>query len=450
MKKIVLSILALAVVIVAVYAVYCFGLRKSDTTDVKAILAQNDCLVCHSSEPKLPFYASFPVIGTMMGEHVLHAQKFIDLEKATTDMNSVSEVTLSMIEYALEEETMPIMQYKMVHWGTSFSDKEEDVLQSWINSQRIAKFSTGLACPKLASEPVCPVPQSIEVDKQKADLGYRMYYDTRLSKDGTVSCASCHQLEKGGADARGTRTSEGINGQFGGVNAPTVYNAYYNIQQFWNGRAADLKEQAAGPPANPVEMGDQTLDDIVARLGEDKALVKEFQTLYPEEGLTPSTLTASIAEFEKTLLTPDSRFDMYLKGDENALSDAEEDGYEEFKENGCICCHSGVILGGRSFEHLGIFEDYFANRDSNIAYCADDDGLKGFTGNDSDFQKFKVPGLRNVALTAPYFHDGSVATLEEAVREMSRYEFGIKLPEEKVSEIVAFLQTLTGKNKYLN
>lgn len=453
MKKLVSVIVILAVVVAAVYAVYCYGFRKStpDGTQaekVHAVLLQSDCYVCHSRTPQLPFYSSFPVIGTMMDQHVKRAVEFIDLDKVKLDPTEVDEVALSMIEYALEEETMPIPQYKMIHWGTAFNDTEEDILEGWIKEAR-KRFSSGESSNEYAFSALQPVPQSVPFDAAKAALGYKMYYDTRVAKDSTVSCASCHQLENGGADHRGTRTSEGIYGQFGGVNAPTVYNAYFNVQQFWNGRAADLKEQAAGPPANPVEMGEQTLEDIVARLQGDKALVAEFAAIYPGEGLTPSSMTDAIAEFEKTLLTPDSRFDLYLKGNEDALSDMEEDGYEAFMENGCVACHTGVNLGGRSFEKLAIYGDYFADRDTTIAYCADDDGLKGFTGNDEDLQRFKVPGLRNVALTAPYFHDGSVQTLSDAVSLMSEYEYGKTLDEKTVTEIVAFLETLTGKNQYL-
>lgn len=453
MKKITLVIGILIVVVAAVYAIYCYGFKKStpegtQVEKVQAVLLQSDCYVCHSRTPQLPFYSSFPVIGPMMEQHVQRAVEFLDLDKVQLDPNQVDEVALSMIEYALEEETMPIMQYRMIHWGTSFNDAEEDILEGWIKEAR-KRFSNGEASQEYAFYAIQPVPESVPFDPQKAALGYKMYNDLRVAKDSTVSCASCHQLENGGADHRGTRTSEGIYGQFGGVNAPTVYNAYFNVQQFWNGRAADLKEQAAGPPANPVEMGEQTLEDIVARLKGDKELVAEFASVYPEEGLTPSSMTDAIAEFEKTLLTPDSRFDLYLKGNENALSEMEEEGFEQFMENGCVACHTGVILGGKSFEKLAIYGDYFADRDSSIVYCADDDGLKGFTGNDEDFQRFKVPGLRNVALTAPYFHDGSVATLYDAVSLMSKYEYGKTLDDKTVTEIVSFLETLTGKNQYL-
>ena len=250
-------------------------------------------------------------------------------------------------------------------------------------------------------------------------------------------------LEDGGADHADERVSEGIGGLKGGVNAPTVYNSVFNVRQFWNGRAADLREQAEGPATNPVEMGDQTWDQICERLRTDKVLVEEFERLYPGEGLTKMTVTGAIAEFERTLITPGSRFDKYLEGNREAISPEETRGYEKFKENACATCHTGVILGGRSFEFLDIYGDYFADRTDEIAYNSDDDGLKGFTGKNGDLHKFKVPGLRNVALTAPYFHDGTFQTLEAAVKAMARYELGKELSDQDICSIVAFLNTLT-------
>jgi len=454
MKKIIKTFLAILIVAAAIIAVYRFGFRKSipetaDATEqVQAILTQNDCFVCHSAEPMLPFYSKLPVIGKMLDKHVTNAVNYVNLEKE--DLSDISEVGLSMLDYTLHQGNMPIFEYKMIHWGTGFNKKEKSVLASWIEAQRAAKFSDGLAAQEFANEPVRPVPSSIPTCPAKVELGKAMYNEGRISADGTISCASCHILEDNGADEDNDRTSEGIFGQFGGVNAPSVYNAYFNIQQFWNGRAADLQEQAAGPPVNPVEMGDQTWDDIVARLREDKTLVARFQEIYPSEGLTQASVTDAIAEFEKTLLTPDSPFDLYLKGDKSAITQEEIAGYEAFKNNACATCHTGVILGGQSFERLGIFADYFADRSTDIAYNSDDDGLKGFTGNDADLHKFKVPGLRNVALTAPYFHDGSMATLEDAVRAMAKYELGYELAESDVNSIVAFMKALNGKHEYLS
>ncbi|MBQ0024696.1 MAG: heme-binding domain-containing protein [Bacteroidales bacterium] len=423
-----------------IIAVYRFGFRKSIPDapvyeQVVSILKQNDCFVCHSGNPKLPFYSSFPVIGPKMAEHTYHAFRFTDLESKVTE--DIDDVTLSMLDHAISYETMPIAGYRLINWGTRFNKKEKSIIAGWIREKR------GY------DGPVCTIPESVEFDKEIAELGESLFNDARISLDGTISCATCHVLEDGGADHADERVSEGINGLEGGVNAPTVYNSDFNVRQFWNGRAADLREQAEGPATNPVEMGDQTWDQICERLRMDKFLVEEFERLYPGEGLTRMTVTGAIAELERTLITPDSRFDKYLKGNSEAISPEETRGYEKFKENACATCHTGVILGGRSFEFLDIYGDYFEDRTDEIAYNSDDDGLKGFTGKNEDLHKFKVPGLRNVALTAPYFHDGSLQTLEAAVKAMARYELGKELSEQDICSIVAFLNTLTGNNPYM-
>ncbi len=440
MKKTLNIALCILLFVAAAIAVYRFGFRKSIpdapvTQQVVSILKQNDCFVCHSNNPKLPFYSSFPIIGPMIAEHANHAVRFTDLESKVNE--NIDEVTLSMLDHAVSYGMMPTTEYRLIHWGTRFNRMEKSVIAGWIKEKR------GY------DEPVSVIPDCVEYDAAKADLGERLFNDPRISLDGTITCATCHVLEEGGADHADERVSEGINSLKGGVNAPTVYNSGFNIRQFWNGRAEDLREQAEGPATNPVEMGDQTWDQICDRLREDKALVEEFESLYPGEGLTRMTVTGAIAEFEKTLITPNCRFDLYLKGDKNAINSEELAGYENFKKNACATCHTGVILGGRSFEYLDIYGNYFDDRSKEIEYNSDDDGLKSFTGKDEDLHKFKVPGLRNVALTAPYFHDGTFQTLDESVKAMAQYELGRELTENEVHSIVSFLNTLSGKNPHL-
>ena len=442
MKRILTIALALLLALAAVMAVCRFCFREPVpegpvNEQVKAILERSDCLVCHSQEPDLPFYSSFPVIGKMMDKHVSACNRFLDLGAEIADPDNFSEATLSKLDHAVSYNTMPLHSFRMIHWRSGFDKRERSLLASWIEEKRGS------------AEPIIPVASSVEHDAAKAAMGKRLFSDESLSLDGTISCATCHVLENGGADHADERVSEGIYGLKGGVNAPTVYNAEYNVLQFWNGRAADLVEQAAGPMTNPVEMGEQTVEQVVERLYADKALVKEFEALYPGEGLSAYTLCHAIAEFERTLITPDSRFDLYLKGDSDALSELEKKGYEEFKENSCAACHFGAAVGGRSFEYLDIYADYFGERSREIEYNSDDEGLKGFTSKDEDLHKFKVPILRNIALTAPYFHDGSFQTLDEAVRAMARYELGKKLSSAEVDSIVAFLHTLTGQNPHL-
>lgn len=439
MKKVLKIAVCLLMIAAAGIAVYRFAFRKSipdapASEQVRAILEQNDCFVCHSQTPEIPL-SKMPFIGKMMNKDAYHALRFTDLDSKVVE--GIDEVTLSMLDHAASYGQMPPLKYRMVHWGTGFTKKEKSVILGYVKEIRGS------------AEPIRVIPASVEHDPAKAELGERLFNDTRLSLDGTISCATCHVLENGGADHADERVSEGINGLQGGVNAPTVYNAVFHHRQFWNGRAADLREQAEGPATNPVEMGDQTLEQIVARLSEDKSLVKEFEQLYPGEGLTPMTLTSAIAEFETTLITPHSRFDSYLSGDSQALSEEELRGYELFKENACASCHTGVVLGGQSFEYLPVYGDYFADRTEEIEYNSDDDGLKGFSGKDEDLHKFKVPALRNVELTAPYFHDGSFQTLEEAVAAMSKYELGKNLSDSDIASMVAFMKTLTGKNSHL-
>ena len=438
--KVTLTVLCILTLGVIAFAVYRFAFRKSipdsSTPDqVVAVLQQNDCFVCHNRNAELPFYSSFPVIGPKMKEHAVHAFRFTDLKGKVGE--NIDEVTLSMLDHAVEYGGMPLPEYRILHWGTGFNRNERSFLATWIRSKRGS------------DEPVSIVPSEVSFNPAKAELGERMFNDARISLDCTISCAECHVLENGGADHADERVSEGINGLKGGVNAPTVYNSAFNVRQFWNGRAADLREQAEGPATNPVEMGDQTWEQICERLSRDRELVKEFETLYPGEGITRMTVTDAIAEFEKTLVTPGCSFDRYLQGDTGAISAGEELGYEKFKEHACATCHTGVILGGRSFEYLDVYGDYFADRTEDIAYNSDDDGLKGFTGNDEDLHKFKVPGLRNVALTAPYFHDGSMTSLDDAVRAMAGYSLGKELSEADVQSIVSFLNTLTGNNPHM-
>lgn len=451
MKKTLLILASALLLAAAGVALYRFSLRKSipeapSASSVETILCQNDCFVCHSSNPKAPFYASFPLIGPMIQKHIAHGSDFVLLEDA--DLEHPSEVLLSMIEYSVTKGNMPPAEYSLIHWGTGFNRSEKSLLSSYLRNSRTELY--GAAIPE---EPIEIVPDSLPVDPLKVELGKKMFNDVRISLDNTVSCASCHILRIGGADEYDERTSLGINNQAGGANAPTVYNSAFNIRQFWNGRAEDLREQAAGPPENPVEMGDQSWAQIVERLSRDKALVGEFEALYPGEGLSQYSVTDAIAEYEKTLLTPGCRFDKYLSGDSSAISQEELEGYYAFKNNGCATCHTGTILGGQSFEKLGIFEDYFADRASrrpDIAYNSDDDGLKGYTLREEDLHKFKTPQLRNIALTPPYFHDGSYSTLDEAVEAMFRFEFGLQeVPASDVRSIVLFLDTLTGEHEEL-
>lgn len=454
MKKIIVTAIGACVFLAAVTAVYRFAFRKSvpdaqPSEQVAAILEQNGCYACHTGEEGKPFYANLPLAGAMLDAHIDHGSKFLNLKRI--DLEHPSEVLLAMLDYTLQHDNMPLMEYKMAHWGTGFNKQEKSVLAKWILDTRARLYpNTGVAA-EFTGEPLRLITE-MEHDEAKAALGEKMYNDTRISLDGTISCATCHVLGEGGADPRGTRTSEGIGGNFGGINAPTVYNAGFNVEQFWNGRAHTLADQAGGPPVNPMEMGDQTWDQIVERLRQDASLVAEFKKLYPEQGLTMATVTDAIEHFERRLTTPNDKLDQYLRGNKNALTATELAGYQAFKDNSCATCHVGKTLGGQSFEYMGIFEDYFAARQQShpdVAMNDDDKGLNGFTGKAEDLYRFKVPNLRNISRTAPYYHDGTQATIEDAVRGMFRFELGKTATDEQVASISAFLRALDGQNDYL-
>jgi cytochrome c peroxidase len=289
----------------------------------------------------------------------------------------------------------------------------------------------------LANEPIHSIPRRIELDEKKVALGRRLFHDPRLSDDNSISCATCHNLRTGGTDHR--VTSVGIGGAIGNINAPTVFNSGFSFRQFWDGRAANLEDQIDAPIHDPTEMRSDW-PAVLQKLRADSEYVTSFSSLYPQ-GMNSDTVKDAIATFERSLITPDSRFDRFLRGDAAALSAEEKEGYRLFKENGCSSCHQGLLAGGNMFEKFGIVADYFADR-GHITRA--DLGRYNVTGLESDRYEFKVPGLRNVARTAPYFHDGSAKTLQEAVRVMAKYQVGRELAAHDIERIVLFLKTLDG------
>lgn len=288
-----------------------------------------------------------------------------------------------------------------------------------------------------AMQALRPLPELPPLQPQRVALGGRLFADTRLSVDDSVACISCHRFDLGGAD--GLPVSIGIFGREGGINAPSVFNSSLNFVQFWDGRALTLQEQAAGPIHNPLEMG-ASWSLVIDRLNADESMRAAFRLAYAD-GLTAANIADAIASFEQSLLTPDAPFDRYLRGDETALDELARTGYQRFRDFGCISCHQGVLLGGNMFQKFGVLGDYFADRPLTEA----DLGRYNVTAREEDRHVFKVPGLRNVALTAPYFHDASAPTLEVAVAIMGRYQLGRDLAAEDVKAIVAFLESLTGR-----
>lgn len=452
-KRAFLLVLGLLLAGMMALGFYRFSIRKTIpegtlSAQARAIMINNECLACHSSDAPRPFYHNFPVAGKWVQKDIRNAVRYIDLGKvclALEEGKPVAEVDLAKLEQSMINESMPVIQYKIIHWGTAYNEAEKDVMARWIKEYRAARYPDSLAAPQFANEPVRPLPDSLPVDPEKVELGFKLYHDVRISANNTVSCATCHPLHQAGVD--GLKTSKGIYDQIGGINAPTVYNAALNLAQFWDGRAADLQAQAGGPPLDALEMG-SNWEEITAKLRADKEMVKEFAALYPE-GITEHTITDAIAEFEKTLLTPNSRFDRYLKGEKGILTADETAGYELFKAKNCATCHVGVNIGGQSYEYLGIVDDYFRYRGTPL-HDNKDFGHFNVTRDSSDFQRFKTPSLRNVALTAPYLHDGTVKTLEEATEAMFKFQMGKTYTPEEIKKLVLFMNTLTGENKMMS
>ena len=282
------------------------------------------------------------------------------------------------------------------------------------------------------------MPGSESDTPERIALGKKLYFEKRLSINDTQSCASCHRLENGFAGVDNLPTSPGARGEQGTRNSPTVLNSGWQDSQFWDGRAEDLVEQAKGPILNPIEMGmpdEQTVEKKIRGIAEYR---KEFARAFRSKPvITYQKIAEAIAAFERTLITP-SRFDDFMKGDADALTKQEQRGLETFLKVDCKSCHDGKLIGGETYEPLGK-EHPYENQD--------DQGIYMLTKDETDRMFFKVAPLRNVALTAPYFHDGKIKTLDEAVRKMGKLQLDVELTDQQVSDITAFLKTLTDKNR---
>ena len=411
------------------------------------IMNDGGCVFCHTEKPDLPFYAKLPVASSLIGNHVEEGYKAFDIEpmmKALAEGKAVNEVDLAKVEKCVIDGTMPLVSYYLAHWGSSLTSTKTDIVLDWVKRHREQFYPNDLAAAEFKNEPIRPIPDSVAVDPVKVQLGKELYHDTRLSGDGTISCASCHAIETAGVDNH--KFSDGIGGQLGGINAPTSYNSVFNFVQFWDGRAATLADQAAGPPLNPVEMGSASFEEIAGRLAADAEFTKRFLAAYPE-GMNEKTITDAIAEYEKTLITPNSPFDRYLKGDKEALTAEQIEGYAIFKEYNCATCHAGVNMGGLSYELMGKRADYFKDREVNVksGLTDSDNGRWAQTKVERDRYRFKTPSLRNIALTWPYYHDGSVPTLEKAIEMMSQYQVGREMPADKMQKVKLFLDAQTGQ-----
>ena len=284
------------------------------------------------------------------------------------------------------------------------------------------------------NEPIQPIMQKKSAAPEMVSLGKTLFFEPRLSKSGYISCNSCHNLASGGVD--NLQSSIGHKWNVGPINSPTVLNSSFNVAQFWDGRAKDLVEQAGGPIANPGEMG-STHELAVQTLKSIPGYQPLFDSAFGKGEISIEKTQKAIAAFEETLITPGARFDKWLLGDDKALNAQELAGYDLFKNKGCVSCHNGPAVGGNSYQKMGMVKPFITNSKA--------EGRIAVTKNESDRNVFKVPTLRNIELTFPYFHDGSVWTLSEAVQIMGRHQLGVEINKDETAQIVAFLKTLTGK-----
>jgi cytochrome c peroxidase len=304
--------------------------------------------------------------------------------------------------------------------------KRHEQAAARIDAAQLAAFAP---LPAVMENPANPLTEA------KSDLGRTLFYDTRLSRDQDLSCNSCHDLKAYGVDNR--QFSVGSKGQLGGRNAPTVYNAAAHVAQFWDGRAPTVEEQAKGPVLNSVEMAMPNSQAVIARLRAVPAYREAFRKAFPGQAdpITYDNVGLAIGAFERRLVTP-GPWDRYLRGDTAALTPAEKQGFNTFMATGCQACHNGALIGGAMYQKIGMVRPWPDKADI---------GRAAITHQASDTLVFKVPSLRNVEFTAPYFHKGSAATLHEAVLLMARHQLGRDLTDQQASEIEAFLHALTGE-----
>ncbi len=330
-----------------------------------------------------------------------------------------------------------ILGLGMVSIGCQPSEFDFASTQLPVNS---ASFRVSVASQNasLRNEPIRPLEIPQGLCREKVQLGRELFHDARLSKDNSISCASCHVVKDGGDD--GLATSIGIDNQVGPLNAPTVLNSSLFVAQFWDGRASNLQEQVAGPVHNPIEMGSDW-DEVIAKLGKDRAFAKRFRRTF-REGLSAETIADAIASYESALVTVNSPFDQYLRGDDSSITDDALSGYRLFKSIGCVSCHQGKAVGGNMFQEFGVmgeFNDQFEDT-SEVSK-----GRINVTQREVDLHRFKVPSLRNVQRTAPYFHDGRTERLEDAIQIMAEFQLGESLDDNQVQQLSAFLISLNGE-----
>ena len=324
--------------------------------------------------------------------------------------------------------------------GACGSDSSKEEAREQTNTSEFAVLAERAktifgTLPTVAENPDNPISDA------KVALGKKLYFDVRLSKEDKISCNSCHNLSTYGVDNLPVSPGNDA-GTFGTRNSPTVLNAAFHSTQFWDGRAKDVEEQAGGPIVNPVEMAIKDPKFLEGKLSKIDEYKTEFTAVFPGEAnpVTYENIQKAIGAFERKLVTP-APFDAYLEGDENALSNEQKAGLDKFISTGCIACHAGNTLGGQMFQKFGTFGNYWEQTQSESI----DAGRFEVTKNETDKYMFKVPSLRNIEKTAPYFHDGSVKDLGESVKIMAKLQLNKDLTDDEVKSIVTFLGSLTGE-----
>ena len=439
-------IMAIALVMVVIYhlvnTVPPGGASKE--SQAIAIFEEASCITCHQKTSDLPFYSDIPIVGHFVKNDQQKGYRMFDMEDAWSRIKkgeAINEAHLAKIEMeTIVLGTMPPMRHSLLHWGSSVTTAKKSILENWIRYHRATFYPSELSAEQFKYEPVRPIPASLSVNNRKAKLGEKLFYDKRLSSDNSISCASCHNLNNGGANNR--QYQESINKHLCSINTPTIYNAHFNTIQSWSGSATSIEEYIEKHLLSPDILGNSSFAKIIEKLQKDNDINDLFEKLY-DDGITMSSITNAIAEFGKTLLTPDCDFDKYIKGDEFAINKMQVFGYEQFKSYKCATCHAGINFGGQTRELMGRHKDYFEDRGWELT--KDDMGYFNHTADEYDRYRFKVPGLRNVELTKPYFHDGSQQALYDAVITMGSHQSGRKISNEDAKAIVAFLETLTGK-----
>ena len=313
------------------------------------------------------------------------------------------------------------------------------IIVTYYNKNKdLAKYESLVSIPttyhiEQVDGPIQPIPTIKQIDTPWVNLGKALFLSPLLSKDNSISCASCHDLNGGGDD--GKTVSTGVLNALGTRNSPSVFNAVFNFRQFWDGRSHDLSEQVAGPVHNPIEMA-SSWSEITAKLKGNEYFRTQFGQL-SEDGVTQANIIKALIIFEESLVTPNAPIDRYVLGDNTALTDSQKRGLEKFINYGCITCHQGRNIGGNLYQKIGRI-------DAVPKHLLSDKGRYLITENDYDEHVFKVPSLRNVVLTAPYFHDGSVLELEQAIRIMAKGQLGLDLDDSDVADIHNILSAFTG------